>query len=146
MGSQLHSHTFNHTPLLVSDTSNLTAAGGGVGVWKAQCSPIHMDCMLPNTMLQVVLLGAVDRMFSNTAASQASSSGSMWGGLLLTFMYLFVTSLCMGVATGLGIAFLMKRLEGQGVHQVCMHGFAKVGMRCVCVYVCGGVHARAHVP
>lgn len=32
--------------------------------------------------------------------------------------YLFGTSLCMGVATGLGIAFLMKRLEGQGVHQV----------------------------
>lgn len=32
----------------------------------------------------------------------------------------------MGVATGLGIAFLMKRLEGQGVHQV----------GCVCLCLC----------
>lgn len=68
-----------------------------------------------------MLLGAVDRIFPAETAGHApsnASSSSMLGGLLATFSYLFATSLCLGVATGLGIAFLMKRLEGQGVHQV----------------------------
>ncbi len=90
--------------------------------------PPALPFPLPSSS-QVVLLGAVSSMFPPGSApagaagapGTAADSGSGWdqlGGLALTFLYLFVTSLVLGAATGMGISCLVVRFAAHGPHHV----------------------------
>jgi NhaP-type Na+/H+ or K+/H+ antiporter len=68
-----------------------------------------------NDAVSVVLLGAV----ANAAkAHGAGNHRGLAGGVVLNFIYLLVTSLIMGGAAGLGIAWVLKSLSLNGPHQV----------------------------
>ena len=83
-----------------------------------------------NDATSVVLLGAVARVFPAQALpsdgaesdhhdpSANLSGGSLLFGILANFVYLFSTSLCLGLGTGLGISFLLRRWKCQGPHHV----------------------------
>ena len=78
-----------------------------------------------NDATSVVLLGAISRVFppaSSSSADDASTGGGDGGnqglGVVTSFLYLLSTSLVLGLVTGLAIAFLLRRFEGLGAHQV----------------------------
>ena len=78
-----------------------------------------------NDATSVVLLGAISRVFppaSSSGADDASAGGGDGGnqglGVVTSFLYLLSTSLVLGLVTGLAIAFLLRRFEGLGAHQV----------------------------
>lgn len=71
-----------------------------------------------NDATSVVLLGAVNKIFPGDDHTSRLSWG-VAAGILGQFAYLFITSFALGAASGLGIAFLLKRFQGgwQGPHQ-----------------------------
>jgi hypothetical protein len=75
------------------------------------------------TAVSVVLLGAV----ANTArAHEAAAAGEVAqkafaGGVVFNFIYLLLTSLLLGAASGLGIAVALRRLTLTDAHQVQPH-------------------------
>ena len=74
-----------------------------------------------NDAVSVVLLGALHTITTAAAASSegsSSSGGSVAGGLVVTFIYLLVTSFCLGAGAGLGIALVLKKMQLSGSHQV----------------------------
>jgi len=73
-----------------------------------------------NDAVSVVLLGALHTITTAAAASSegsSSSGGSVAGGLVVTFIYLLVTSFCLGAGAGLGIALVLKKMQLSGSHQ-----------------------------
>ena len=81
-----------------------------------------------NDATSVVLLGAVSRVFPPASRGDEGSGGAPPGasgqgmGVILSFMYLLSTSMVLGLVTGLAIAFLLRRFEGLGAHQVGARG------------------------
>ncbi|KAJ9525879.1 hypothetical protein QJQ45_009245 [Haematococcus lacustris] len=51
-------------------------------------------------------------------AHSTSFMGTVGGDMLATFLYLFITSLSLGVVTGLGTSYLVTRFAGKGPHHV----------------------------
>ncbi len=79
----------------------------------------------PRTHTQVVLLGAVSTMFpggEGGGGEGGSGSGPTgWaalGGVASTFLYLFTTSLVLGISTGMAISILVVRFAQHGPHHV----------------------------
>lgn len=72
-----------------------------------------------NDAVSVVLLGAVaSTAHSRDAAAGAGGGGGVAGGLVARFVYLLVTSLLLGGAAGLAIAWALKALRLNDAHQV----------------------------
>jgi sodium/hydrogen exchanger-like protein 6/7 len=75
-----------------------------------------------NDAVSVVLLGALHTITTTAAAAKShgssSSAGGVAGGLVVTFIYLLVTSFCLGAGAGLGIALVLKKMHLSGSHQV----------------------------
>ncbi|KAJ9527600.1 hypothetical protein QJQ45_025868 [Haematococcus lacustris] len=57
-------------------------------------------------------------------AHSTSFMGTVGGDMLATFLYLFITSLSLGVVTGLGTSYLVTRFAGKGPH----HEVAMIGL------------------
>ncbi|GFH30031.1 Na_H_Exchanger domain-containing protein [Haematococcus lacustris] len=75
-------------------------------------------------------LGAIFSATDSVATLQGSEAhpttfmGTVGGDMLATFLYLFITSLSLGVVTGLGTSYLVTRFAGKGPH----HEVAMIGL------------------
>jgi hypothetical protein len=90
--------------------------GQRAGCVSADCSVVWWACCA----VSVVLLGAVA---TTARAHEAAAAGEVAkkafaGGVVFNFVYLLVTSLLLGAASGLGIAVALRRLTLKDAHQV----------------------------
>lgn len=85
-----------------------------------------------NDAVSVVLLGAVastaDSHAAAAAGEKASKSSFAGGHFVLTFIYLLITSLVLGAASGFGIAAALKHLALDDAHQVSVRWVQKMIM------------------